>query len=297
MHTLFGEVEGAPPTAKPLMRSPIKRFGGKGMLAPRLIPLLPPKPWTVYVEPYFGGGSILFGLRPGEHSEIANDLDDSLVRFWRCLRDCAIDGRNRLIERLSATPYSRSEFRRAKVVMADAKAHDDETVACAVFATIRQSFAAMGDSWAAPRKDRPGGSAQTAWWNAIDGLDAAAERLRHVAIESCDALKLIDRYDREGVVFYLDPPYLHCDEDGRKVRQSCDEYDCEMTIDDHRKLLDALLGIRSAKAMLSGYPSELYDGALAKWDRTEIHCANHAAGPKAGGVKRVMIEVVWRNYT
>ena len=45
--------------------------------------------------------------------------------------------------------------------------------------------------------------------------------------------------------------------------------------------------------MLSGYPSELYDRELSKWNRHEILAPNNAAG---GKTKRKMTEVVWINY-
>jgi hypothetical protein len=45
--------------------------------------------------------------------------------------------------------------------------------------------------------------------------------------------------------------------------------------------------------MLSGYPSSLYDKALAAWNRHTFDLPNHAAGGKA---KRRMAEVVWCNF-
>jgi hypothetical protein len=45
--------------------------------------------------------------------------------------------------------------------------------------------------------------------------------------------------------------------------------------------------------MLSGYPSKLYDDALAGWRRETFDVANHAAG---GREKARETEVLWMNY-
>jgi DNA adenine methylase len=65
-----------------------------------------------------------------------------------------------------------------------------------------------------------------------------------------------------------------------------------MTEEDHRELL-AVLRACKGKVMLSGYPSSLYDAALAGWTRHVFTVANHAAG---GCQKRKMAETVWCNF-
>jgi DNA adenine methylase len=45
--------------------------------------------------------------------------------------------------------------------------------------------------------------------------------------------------------------------------------------------------------ILSGYPSPLYDEALAGWSRLTLDMPNHAAG---GRDKRRMTEVLWCNF-
>ena len=58
---------------------------------------------------------------------------------------------------------------------------------------------------------------------------------------------------------------------------------------DHRELLDALTACRG-RVMISGYPSALYDEALAGWTRHPLDVPNHAAGRKTKGRET---EVVW----
>ena len=64
---------------------------------------------------------------------------------------------------------------------------------------------------------------------------------------------------------------------------------------EHGRLLDVLLGVKG-KVMLSGYPSDVYDGTLTPargWTRHAFGRANHAAGGKS---KRRMVECLWRNW-
>jgi DNA adenine methylase len=46
--------------------------------------------------------------------------------------------------------------------------------------------------------------------------------------------------------------------------------------------------------ILSGYPSSLYDTALAAWGRKEITLPNNTAG---GDRQRRMTEVLWYNFS
>jgi hypothetical protein len=63
---------------------PLKWHGGKHYLARQIIDLMPPH--THYVEPFFGGGSVLFAKPFDGVSEVVNDLDGELTNFWQVLR-------------------------------------------------------------------------------------------------------------------------------------------------------------------------------------------------------------------
>jgi DNA adenine methylase len=127
----------------------------------------------------------------------------------------------------------------------------------------------------------------SAWLSAVEGLPAVHQRLKRVAVVGPKrAVEVIPQQDGPATLFYLDPPYLH------GTRASKDTYSHEMTEDKHRELLHLLLTIQG-KAMLSGYPSELYDGALAGWTRHTFDLPNNAAGGKAKGRET---EVLWCNF-
>lgn len=88
---------------------PLKWHGGKFYLASKIIALFPPRDtWLHYVEPYFGGGSVLLANDPEGISEVVNDLNLGLINLWRVLslpgpfekfqrRNQAADDRMRLV--------------------------------------------------------------------------------------------------------------------------------------------------------------------------------------------------------
>jgi DNA adenine methylase len=158
-----------------------------------------------------------------------------------------------------------------------------------LFTFCRQSMSARMAEFAPTERTRLRGGRNgnvNAWCNAIDGLQAVHERLRSVRVLCRPALEVIQQEDEPATLFYLDPPYLH------ETRTATDVYAHEMSEAEHRQLLDALLACRG-KVMLSGYPSALYDGALAGWARHPFDLPNNAAG---GRQKARETEVLWCNF-
>jgi DNA adenine methylase len=112
-------------------------------------------------------------------------------------------------------------------------------------------------------------------------------RLQQVRIVNRPALDVIRAEDGPRSLHYLDPPYLR---ETRTARNTYGQF--EMTEQEHHELLDTLRQIRG-KAMLSGYPSPLYDRMLATWTRHTFDLPNHAA---SGKTKDRETEVLWTNY-
>lgn len=75
---------------------------------------------------------------------------------------------------------------------------------------------------------------------------------------------------------YADPPYRHCTRGDKRYRY-------ELTDEQHLELLGALDAI-PCSVMVSGYPSTLYDVALAGWSREEFPAMTRG-GPRT--------EVLW----
>jgi DNA adenine methylase len=214
---------------------------------------------------------------------VVNDLDGQLTNFWRVLRDTTtFDCFRRAVE---ATPLSRAAWEAARHHRPDG--NDPVADAVAFFVCCRQSRSGLRKTFTPLTRNRTrrgmNGNASE-WLSAVDGLADVHARLRRVVVENVPAVKLIRREDTPGTLFYCDPPYLH---QTRTARGAYGPF--EMTEADHRELLDVLLACRG-KVMLSGYPSALYDGALAGWTRHTFDLPNHAA---RGRTKGRETEVLW----
>jgi DNA adenine methylase len=276
-----------------MVSQPIKWHGGKNYLASRIVALMPRH--RHYVEPFAGGLAVLLARDPNDKrlwiseqssqagvSEVVNDINGELTNFWRTLQ--APETFARFVRCIQATPLSRAEWEAAAEPTADPVER-----ACRFFIRCRQSRAGQFKCFTSLTRSRTrrgiNGNASE-WLGAVEGLAAIHARLAPVVIENIDAVKLIRREDTPGTLFYCDPPYLH------ETRTSKDAYDFELTTAQHQELLVTLKACKG-KVMVSGYPSVLYDIALAGWTRHEFDLPNHAAG---GERKRRMTEVLWCNF-
>lgn len=135
--------------------------------------------------------------------------------------------------------------------------------------------------------DRSGTTPAHDWANYPDCLIEIISRLRGVVIENRAAIEVIRQHDSPNTLIYADPPYLpETRSPANKYDQKHRMYRHELTVDDHRTLLEFLQTL-DGMVLLSGYPHEMYDRALAGWRRLE--CAAHADGA------RPRTEVLWIN--
>ena len=297
------------------LTQPIKIHGGKNYLAQRIIDLMParclepnkPSPadkgWLHYVEPYFGGGSVLLQMDPRGISEVANDIDGDLMQFWRALQNPS--DFKKFQRKVEAIPFGHQPFFETKARLAKVSDFMDGQTdaffqssfdgpvekAIAFFVCARQSLAGRREDFSPLTRNRTrrGMNEQaSAWLNAIDGLADVHARLRRVVILNRLAVDVIRQQDGPRTLFYLDPPYLQTTRTAKEV------YGNEMTPADHEELLKRLARIKG-RFLLSGYPSSLYEryAKSHRWHVTKFLIDNKAAG---GKTKRKMTECVWTNY-
>ncbi|WP_367347559.1 DNA adenine methylase [Sphingobium yanoikuyae] len=256
---------------RPLLRW----LGGKFRLAPWIVSQFPDH--RIYIEPFGGAASVLLH-KPRAYNETYNDLDGELVNLFRVLRG---EQASELLKQLALTPYSREEYWAAFEAT-------DEPVERAR-RTIVRSHMAHGTGGA--RMDRPTGfrtdgvTATTnvagEWADLPEALQAIVDRMRGVNIEQRPAIELIQRFNCENALIYLDPPYLPATRStkSRKPGERYHTYAFEMIEDDHLELLAAC---RDSKAMIiiSGYPDPMYDEALPGWTRRQIAARAHRNSPR-----------------
>lgn len=259
---------------------PLKWFGGKHYLAPKIVDLMPDH--THYVEAFAGGMSVLWAKPFDGISEVANDIYGRLINFYRHVADEQLF--ERFLRVVEATPFSQQLWE-------ESCHQSDDPLEDAVrfFIFNRQSRSGMMKDFATLSRNRTrrGMNEQvSSWKTAVDGLQDIHQRLSRVVLLNDDAVSVIQRQDGENTLVYADPPYMH------DTRTSSDAYDHEMSELDHRNLL-AALNSASSRVILSGYRNQVYDSMLSEWNRVDIPIDNKASGAKS---KRTMIESIWMNY-
>jgi DNA adenine methylase len=266
-----------------MITKPLKWHGGKHYLAKRIIELMPPH--THYVEPFLGGGAVLFAKPCNGISEVVNDSDGELTSFWQVLRNPELF--ERFYRTVEVTPFCEAIWQDACRTVATGPV--DRAVA--FFIRFRQSRQGLGRDFSTmvKRTRRGMNDHASAWLSAVAGLPEAHRRLSRVVILNRDAIDVIRQNDGDKTLFYLDPPYLHA------TRSSVGEYrQHEMTDADHARLLDLLAGLRG-KFILSGYASELYErhASANGWHLETVPIDNKASG---GRQKPQRVECLWMNY-
>lgn len=257
---------------------PIPYFGAKQNLAPWIIDHFPRH--EHYVEPYAGSLAVLLAKPPSAH-ETVNDLDQSLMTFWRVLREQPAE-----LERVCAlTPHSRAEQQQANVREHPADLGDLET-ARRVWVQLTQGRGAVATNTGWRYYSKPvGGTSMTDYLRGyVARIAPAAHRLAHVSLECRPALEVIADYGKHPeVLLYVDPPYLGS-------TRSSGGYRHEMkTETEHRELAAALHSCRAA-VVLSGYASGLYDHLYADW-----HSTARRTDTGQGGTWSARTEVLWSN--
>jgi DNA adenine methylase len=282
-------------SASERLRAPFQYFGGKSKMVTKLLPLLPPH--KVYVEPFCGAASLFFA-KPPSPVEVLNDLNEDVVNVFRVLQNK--ETHEELRFRLMYTPYARAEFVRA-LEMRGQKDLTPVDRAWAFLVAQNMGFGGTVEkkagSWGRVFISNQG-CADTCnnWLMRLSMLDAWRWRLMMVQIDCRDALEVIRYWDSPDTLFYIDPPYISA------TRKDRDVYTYEMTDEQHKKLVELLLGIKG-KAVVSGYEHPLYSPfAQAGWKVHKFHTVCFAAGRVRGSglqgqgnasAKVPRTEVVW----
>ena len=220
----------------------INWVGGKRLLRKTIAPLIP-KDIKSYIEPFGGGGWVLFYKDRWADLEIYNDLDGRLVNLFRIVKYHP----NAFKEEYKYLLGSRDMF----FQFLNGTFITDIQKAVQFYFIITRSFGGKGSSFGTVKKSS--GGASKSQKNVLDKIDAIHKRLDKVMIENRDFETLIKQYDFEDAFFYCDPPYS----------QGCG-YDVTSTKDfDHERLREVLGNIKG-RFLLSYDDSpkirELYKG-------------------------------------
>lgn len=267
--------------------NPLRWHGGKSYLAAWILQFMPNH--SLYREPFFGGGAVLFRKNYNGISEAVNDKNDNLIRFWRVIANA--EQFREFVVRINLMPYSTEIWRDA---VDDIRSQiSDIDFAVSFFIKYRMSRQGLGSDFTTPtqRVRRGMNEHVSAYLAAVDGLVEACDRLRRVEITNLDAIEFIRKYDSPYAVFYCDPPYLH----STRENNSTNIYDYEMSEAEHVTLLESLSRIKG-RFLLSGYPSKVY----SDWARENgLYVATKEIDNKSSGAatKAIKTECLWMNYS
>ncbi len=260
-------------------------FGGKYIHLDWLLPMLvSPDKEEVYVEPFAGSMSVALNRNnPGE--VIVNDLDGSVINFFRVLREQP----DELIHLLSLTPAARGEWQRANKNDGDVDFIEAHPVEAA-----RQFYVCISQSFSRRRATDKQSGWGTSRPNTLDAIESRMrpiiDALQEFRFENRDAMYILKIHGRrKGAFVYLDPPYVR----STRVDKSGYRHD-SLTDVDHEAMLKFAVESDSWIA-ISGYESDLYNAILTGWHVHKIETTSSVGNLKHG--KNTRTEVLWTNYT
>lgn len=218
--------------------------GGKRALSKQILPLLPKH--TCYCEP-FGGGAAILLAKGRSPIEVYNDLNGELVNLFRVVK------------------YHPTEFKRCIRLVLNSRQEFDDLKrqrgltdiqrAVSWFIQNRLSFGGKGSHYGYGRKS--GGAASGSRFARMRAVMELNRRLDSVNIEHLPWDTCVQRYDSEGTLFFLDPPYVEgsrgvygplafAEEDHRALREMLAKVQAKwvLTYGDHPMIRDLYEGCR-----------------------------------------------------
>ena len=180
-------------------------LGGKRNLARRICSVIEQIDHDGYAEPFVGMGGIFFRRAARPRGEYINDISGDVTTLFRVVRRHY----QALVDELEWYQASREEFSRLKSV--DPETLTDIERAARFLFLQRLAFGGkvcgrnFGTDSRSPARFNIARLRST--------LKALRDRLAPVVIERLPYTEFIRRYDRSGMLFYLDPPYWGCEGD------------------------------------------------------------------------------------
>ncbi|HEX7856032.1 MAG TPA: DNA adenine methylase [Sphingobium sp.] len=251
--------------------SPLAGYiGGKRNLARRICAILDRVPHNSYAEPFVGMGGIFLRRSRRPRAEAINDISGDVVTLFRCL----VEHYPYLVDMLRFRVTSRAEFQR--LLTQDPETLTDLHRAVRFLYLQRLAFGGkvhgrnFGVNAAAPARFDV---------SKVEPMLADVhERLQGVVIERLPYADFIRRYDRDGALFYLDPPYWACEKDYG---------DGVFSRDDFTALADQLTGIKG-RFLMSLNDNEGVRTTFARFNIMGID-TTYSIGGKPAAAREVLI--------
>jgi DNA adenine methylase len=212
-------------TVKPVVPA-APYLGGKRNLARRLCSIIDATPHVAYAEPFVGMGGVFLRRSKRPKCEVINDISEDVTTFFRILQRHYVAFMDMLRFQLT----TRAGFER--LMRTDPSTLTDLERAARFLYLQRTAFGGkvVGRNYGMVM-DGPARFDVTRLGPVLEDLH---ERLAPVQIERLPYATFIEKYDRPGTLFYLDPPYWGCEQD----------YGDQFGRDDFEQLAEQLARIR-----------------------------------------------------
>lgn len=191
-------------------------IGGKRNLAKRITGLIETIPHELFVDVFVGMGGIFLRRRRRPAGEVINDWSGEVANLFRILQEHYVA----FLEMMRFQLTSRREFER--LMRVDPSTLTDLRRAARFLYLQRLAFGGKVDGRAFAVDARGARFDVTKLQPMLEDLH---ERLADVVIENLPWAAAIDRYDRPGALFYLDPPYYGCETDYGRDLFGRDEFE------------------------------------------------------------------------
>jgi len=252
--------------------------GSKNKIAKKIISLFPDNYCDMtYLEPFFGSGAVFLRKVPSI-IETINDINGDVYNLFLQIRENA-EELARLIE---FTPWSRQEYEEA-YNRNESEIENARRFLVHCWQSIGAKMCGI-TGWRHNIKTNAGYI--EGFYKVPEIIEKVTNRLKPkpnniVQIENKDAFVLIEKYNRDNVLIYLDPPYV------LNTRKNKKYYSHEMSNKEHEQLCEIIIKSQ-AKIILSGYENEIYNSYLKNFNKIQTFSYDEK------GNKRT--EVLWRNF-
>jgi len=175
-----------------------------------------------YVEPFCGGGQVFFLKNRPRGSSWLNDKNEELINFYRCIRDIP----NELLDCVIEILPKRIDKQAFEAIKASMPRSQKERAA-KYFLVNRLAFSSNEATGGFSEDRKRRGNVKN--WKGR--FLQASNHLKEVRLTSKDFEQVIDQA-ADGSFLFVDPPYYDVD--------TAAIYKCDMTIEDHDRLVECL---------------------------------------------------------
>jgi len=179
--------------------------GGKRNLARRICAQIDATPHDGYAEPFVGMGGIFLRRTTRPRTEVINDISGDVATFFRVLQEHY----PYFIDMLRWRVAGRAEFERLMALPPERLTDLQRTARFLYLQRLAFGGKVSGRNFGVD--SRAGARFNISKLEPM--LADIHERLAGVMIEQLPFDRFIERYDRPGMLFYLDPPYWGCETD------------------------------------------------------------------------------------